>query len=68
VLDLDADEFEVDFADYNVLQMVVGLGVLELNVEAILNAHLDFDRVTIFHRLMQILDDEVKVLLQCGQE
>ena len=44
VLDLDADEQEVDLADDDVVQVVLRLVVLELDVEALLDADLHLDR------------------------
>lgn len=43
VLDLESDQQEVDAADNNVLQMVLALGVLELDVEAVLDSHVHLD-------------------------
>lgn len=38
--DLDADEEEVDLAHHAVLEVELGLAVLELDVKAVLDAHL----------------------------
>lgn len=43
MLDLEADEEEVDAADDDVLEVVLALAVLELDVEAVLDADVHLD-------------------------
>ena len=43
VLDLDPDQEEIDLADNHVLQVIFGLVVFELDVEALLYPHLHLD-------------------------
>ena len=62
VLDLDADEQEVDLADDDVVQVVLRLVVLELDVEALLDAHLHLDRVVDLGRRVRLLNEELLLL------
>jgi hypothetical protein len=54
VLDLDAHQQEVDLANNHVLQMVLGLVVLKLDVQTILNP--DLGRTSVIHDSQRAVD------------
>ena len=62
VLNFDAHQQEVNLADDNIVQVVLGLVVLELNVEAILDAHFHFDAVVDLWHNTRVLHHKVAVL------
>jgi hypothetical protein len=50
VLDLQSDQQKIYLADDNILQVIFGPVVFELDVQAILNANLHFDAIVNFRR------------------
>mmetsp|Transcript_20229 Transcript_20229/g.50586 ORF Transcript_20229/g.50586 Transcript_20229/m.50586 type:complete len:303 (-) Transcript_20229:133-1041(-) len=62
VLDLDPHQQEEDLTNHHVLEMVLGLGVLKLDVQAVLDAHLHFDGVVDLGRHAGVAHPELELL------
>ena len=66
VLDFEADEEEVDAADNDVLEVVLALGVLKLDVQAVLNADVHLDAVVRVGRDAVAVDPDVLLANHVG--
>lgn len=62
VLDLDADEQKVNLADHHVLEVVLGLLVLKLDVQAVFDTNLHLDHRVRVGRLRHVLHGKVERL------